>query len=139
MFIQSKFLFFIEVQVPLTYVTIYQIRSLFLNLEFFLFVDIASTESSTTGSTSMISPVLTFPGTKRINQSIKFIYLENITKIEERAIYTKNTIIHFSGGKYNLTEVVFKWLPNSRVKNNNKLNLLTVWLIIKFDFCSHKL
>ena len=108
MFIQSKFLFFIEVQVPLTYVTIYQIRSLFLNLEFFLFVDIASTESSTTGSTSMISPVLTFPGTKRINQSIKFIYLENITKIEERAIYTKNTIIHFSGGKYNLTEVVFK-------------------------------
>ena len=39
----------------------------------------------------------------------------------------KNTIRHFPGGKYKLTEVVFKWFPFpiSRVHNNIRLKLLT--------------
>ena len=49
-------------------------------------------------------------GEKEINQSINQIYLPGkyYKNSRKKAIYKKITNKHFPGGKYNLTEVVFK-------------------------------
>ena len=44
-----------------------------------------------------------------VNQSIKFIFQENITKkLKKERDIQQQYIRHFSGGKYKLTEVVYK-------------------------------